>query len=181
MYVLLFTKVLLIIGALNYTYSKIFEKDLFSYITSNQTIINILVVLILASVFYNITKRDYYLPFLGPTIIPISDSQTEQGGKLVEVSLTNIPANTRVLFWAAKSNPDGTWPNPYDAYKGYNNTGLAKTDDQGNVTIKVNCPSDYQISKFGFNKKLSKHIHYRYEFPKYPGMFSSVKTKYINC
>ena len=121
------------------------------------------------------------MPFLGPTVIPIPDSTNEKSGQLVEVSLSDIPANTRVLFWAAKSNLDGLWPNPIDAYQGYNNSGLAKTDDRGNVTIKVNCPSDYKISKFGFSKKLSKHVHYRYELLKYPGMFSSVKTKYINC
>lgn len=178
MYILLFAKILLIIGAFAYSYSKIFDKDLFSF---NQTFANTITVLILGSVIYHVLQRDYYLPFLGPTVIAIPDSVNEKSGQLVEVSLSDIPANTRVLFWAAKSNLDGLWPNPIDAYQGYNNSGLAKTDDKGNVTIKVNCPSDYKISKFGFNKKLSKHIHYRYEFPKYPGMFSSVKTKYINC
>jgi hypothetical protein len=179
MYILLFAKILLILGAFAYSYSKIFDKDLFSF---NQTFANIITVLILGSVIYHVLQRDYYLPFLGPTVIPVP-SQTDGlvTGQLVEVSLSDMPANTRVLFWAAKSNLDGPWSNPIDAYRGYNNSGLAKTDDQGNVTIKINCPSDYKISKFGFDKNLEKHVHYRYELPKYPGMFSSVKTKYINC
>jgi hypothetical protein len=177
MYVLLFAKLLLIIGAFAYSYSKIFDKDLFSF---NQTFANTLSVLILGSVIYHVLQRDYYLPFLGPTVIPISDSKNEKSGQLVEVSLSDMPPNTKVLFWAANKS-DATWPNPFDAYRGYNNSGLAKTNDQGNVTIKVNCPSDYNVSKFGFDKNLAKHVHYRYEFPKYPGMFSSVKTKYINC
>jgi hypothetical protein len=222
MYILLFAKILLIVGAFAYSYSKIFDKDLFSF---NQTFANIITVLILGSVIYHVFQRDYYLPFLGPTVIPVpsqtdgfvigkvplthlldgklplthlldgklplthlldgklpdSDSANKGSGELIQVSLSDIPANTRVLFWAAKSNLDGVWSNPIDAYQGYNNSGLAKTDDTGNVTIQVNCPSDYKISKFGFNKKLSKHVHYRYELPKYPGIFSSVKTKYINC
>jgi len=198
MYILLFAKILLIVGAFAYSYSKIFDKDLFSF---NQTFANIITVLILGSVIYHVFQRDYYLPFLGPTVIPVP-SQTDGfvigkvplthlldgklpenkgSGELIQVSLSDIPANTRVIFWAAKSNLDGVWSNPIDAYQGYNNSGLAKTDDTGNVTIQVNCPSDYKISKFGFNKKLSKHVHYRYELPKYPGIFSSVKTKYINC
>jgi len=196
MYILLFAKILLIIGAFAYSYSKIFDKDLFSF---NQTFANIITVLILGSVIYHVFQRDYYLPFLGPTVIPVPLThllggklplthlldgklpENKGSGELIQVSLSDIPANTRVIFWAAKSNLDGVWSNPIDAYQGYNNSGLAKTDDTGNVTIQVNCPSDYKISKFGFNKKLSKHVHYRYELPKYPGIFSSVKTKYINC
>ena len=179
MYILLLAKVLLLLGAINYSYSKIFDKDLFSYITSNTTAINIMVVLILGSAIYHSLQRDYYLPFLGQTLIPISDTQLT--GELVEITLTNLPANTRVLFWGA-SESDKTWDNPLDAYKGYSNSGLAKTDATGTVTVKAKCPSDYKISKFGvFNKKLNKHIHYRYELPRYPGLFSSVKTKYTSC
>jgi len=177
MYILLFAKILLIVGAFAYSYSKIFDKDLFSF---NQTFANTLTVLILGSVIYHVFQRDYYLPFLGPTIIPISDSVNEGSGQLIQVSLSDMPANTRVLFWSANTS-DKTWSNPNDAYRGYSNSGLAKTDDAGNVTIKVNCPSDYKISKFGFDRILEKHIHYRYELPKYPGMFSSIKTKYVNC
>ena len=180
MYLFMFARLMLLLAALNYALTNLLKIDLITYMISNKNIqftINILIVFIVSMYLFN---RDYYLPFLGPTVIPIKEREIV--GKLTDVQLTNLPPNTRVLYWAASGNEaDTPFSNPVDAYSGYGNSGLAKTDENGKVIIRINCPSDYYVSKFGMNKKLSKHVHYRIESTKYPGLFSSVKTKYIKC
>jgi hypothetical protein len=178
MYTLFFAKFLMAFAALNYSLLKMHDIDLLGWITSNKTILYVLYILILISAVSHIIQRDYYLPFLGPTVIPIKEGEII--GKLIDIKLTDLPANTRILYWAA-SESDKPFSNPMDAYKGYGNSGLARTDNTGNVVIRLNCPSDYYVSKFGMNKHLKRHIHYRIESSKFPGLFSSVKTKYVDC
>jgi hypothetical protein len=177
MYLFIFAKLLLALAALSYSLTYLLKVDPISYITTNKNILFALNILIIYSVTLHIFNRDYYLPFLGPAVIPIKEGDTI--GKLIDVTLQGLKPNAKVLYWGS-SESDKTFDNPLEAYKGYGNSGLAKTNNKGKVTLKVNCPSDYYVSKFGMNKKLSRHIHYRVE-SEFPGLFSSVKTKYINC
>jgi hypothetical protein len=178
MYTLLFAKFIMALAALNYSISKMHNIDIFSMITRNETALYAIYTLILIIAVFHLVQRDYYLPFLGPTVIPIKENETV--GKLVDIKLTGLPANTRILYWAANES-DTAFNNPFEAYKGYGNSGLSKTNNNGDVTIRINCPSDYYVSKFGINKHLQRHVHYRFESPRFPGLFSSVQTKYVDC
>lgn len=178
MYVVLFAKVILVLAALAYVYTHLLRVDPINYITNNKTILFIINLFIVFSVSHHLFNRDYYLPFLGPTVIPIKERQAT--GKLIDVTITNLPANTRIIYWSANES-ENVFDDPLMAYSGYSNSGVATSDENGNVTFKINCPSEYFIKKFGIHKKLDKHVHYRIESSRFPGLFSNVKTQYIKC
>lgn len=174
----LFARLLLIIGGLNYFFIASINVNIFQYIT-NKFILQLVFLLIGISALWFAFNRDYYLPFLGPSVIPIGSNKTELSSPTTQIQLTNLPVNTTVMVWGAQENSQ-TVNNPYDAYGDYSNTIISKTDDTGKVTVSLPCPAEYYVNKFGLNKKLKRHIHYRYEYPKYRGLFSRIFTKYIN-
>ena len=76
--------------------------------------------------------------------------------------------------------PVYTAPKKYNTGFWYHDGRALKIDltNLKNIIIDIECPSEYNIKKFGIvQKKLKKHVHYRYELS--PGMFSRVYTKYI--
>jgi hypothetical protein len=99
---------------------------------------------------------------------------------LLNFKIQNLPPNKRLIYWASRSS-DQVIRNPIDAYKGYTNSGITKTDSNGNASLEISCPSDYYVKSFGMDKKIRRHIHYRIESDKFPGLFSSVKTHYVKC
>lgn len=165
-------KFLLVLGSVNYLSISLMKVNIFDSIKSTM-ITNILFFLIGICAVYFMFDRDYYLPFLGECVIPVSDGKRTDSN-FTKVTLNNLPKNSNVIFWASKS--DGG-EDPLSAYGNYANTGIAKTDDKGNVTLEVNCPVQYKVPMFG---KLQKHVHYRYEMPDYKGIFSRVYTKNID-
>lgn len=129
--------------------------------------------------FYYLFNLQFYLPFLDEGYFPLKIQQTEnqlQIGKIA-VELKNLPANTIVLYWAAKENKD-SFLNPLDAYSQTENVGVSKTDIKGTVQLKVDCPGSYFVKS---SRQLPKHIHYRYELSEFPGMYSQVYTKNVSC
>jgi hypothetical protein len=141
-------------------------------------IIRILSVLIGISALYLVFNRDYYLPFLGHTVIPIAGRKPSEN--LKQIKLSGLPSNTLVMAWGAKES-DKEFDDPFEAYGDYANTDIKKTNDNGEVVIELPCPSEYYVNKFGvMNKKLDRHIHYRYQTPQYKGIFSRVYTKYLD-
>jgi hypothetical protein len=178
MYVILFAKVILVLAAAAYASTHLLKVDPIQYITNDQTVLFFINLFVVFTVAHHLFNRDYYLPFLGPTVIPIKERETV--GKLVDIVIDNLPPNTRILYWAANES-DKHFDDPIQAYSGYGNSGVSKSDETGKVTIRVNCPSEYSVGKFMMNKKLDKHIHYRIESSRFPGLFSGVKTKYVQC
>jgi hypothetical protein len=97
--------------------------------------------------------------------------------------ITNLPPNVNFIYWAAKSS-NTSFDNPWDAYGNYSNSGITKSDNQGIAEIKLACPAEYTVEKFGvIKKKLQRHIHYRFELPNQYGMYSKVYNKVLdeNC
>lgn len=194
-YIHLIAKLLLIIGGINYLLLSTTNINILQLITIPYftTVVYILIGL---SALYLMFDRDYYLPFLGQTVIPLNsnpnillnnpniihtlNTSVLKNEEVVRVNLSNLPANTRVIYWAAQKG-DNVVNNPIKAYGTYANMGVSKTDDKGNLVISINCPAEYKIQKLGFSTKLTRHIHYRYEIPNVPGMFSRVYTQYIKC
>jgi hypothetical protein len=148
MYLIIIAKLFLALAALSYSLTHLLKVDPISYVTTNENIIFAINIVIIYSVAVHLFNRDYYLPFLGQTVIPIKERETI--GKLIDVKLQGLTPNTRVLYWGSNES-EKPFDNPLEAYKGYGNSGVVKTDMNGEVILKVNCPSDYYVSKFGMN------------------------------
>ena len=129
--------------------------------------------------------RDYYLPFLGKSVIPII-KDNRSSPNLKEIKISNLPPNTRILYWAAKSASsigDATGELDWRVYNDYSNSGVVQSDIIGNTIVKIEFQVEYNVPLFlGICKKrLKRHLHYRYEIPGQTGLFSRVYTKYIEC
>tara|TARA_Y100000389_G_C17417384_1_gene494575 strand:- start:621 stop:1154 length:534 start_codon:yes stop_codon:yes gene_type:complete len=106
----------------------------------------------------NVTRRDYYLPFMGKMIFPC-DSFVERfpENATLSVDVKGLPPNRNVIFWATESNTNLNITNPIEAYDKYANTGITSTNKFGETTFKVRPPIEYVIH----GSTIKKHIHYR--------------------
>jgi len=64
--------------------------------------------------------------------------------------------NTWLFFWAADSNDDILLDDLDDAYNNNKNNGITKTNNSGEFTININCPSVYLLN----NSTHTRHIHF---------------------
>ena len=176
MYLSLFARALLVLGGLNYLFVSLINVNIFSYI-GYPMLVKIINILIGLSAAYFVFDRDYYLPFLGKTVIPIGPKKPTEN--LKQIKLSGLPPNTTVLSWAAKES-DKVFDSYIQAYGDYSNTDISKTNDKGEVIVELPCPASYHVPAFGMNKQLDRHIHYRFELPKHKGMFSRIYTKYLD-
>ena len=65
--------------------------------------------------------------------------------------------NTWILYWASKYSEDILLPSVEDAYDKSKNSGVVKTDKNGNFTMKLNCPTVYHLDKKVTNPR---HVHF---------------------
>jgi len=177
MYLDILARLLLVIGGLNYLFMSTINVDMCSYFKNFQVITNFMKLLIGLSAAYFLFNRDYYLPFLGPTAIPAG--ATKSTTNLKRFKLTGLPPNTTVLSWAATES-DEILDSYTKAYGDYSNTDIGKTNQNGELMINLQCPSSYHVNKFGINKLLKRHIHYRYQLPNKKGLFSKVHTVFLD-
>ena len=120
-------------------------------------------------------NRDFYMPFLGPTVVPTSllKVSTPRDAS-VAVAITAPKAATHVVYWAATPS---TVPrdDPMAAYRGYKNAGCVEVAG-GRATLRVACPGTYRV---GWGRLVPRHLHYRFVFAN--GVLSSVKTAPVTC
>lgn len=144
-------------------------------------IVRILSIIVLIAVVFLLLKKETYLPFLGVTFIPSNlfvDSQYPNGANInYSVDMKDYEDGTKVIYWAS-NNTGNIISNPYDAYNGFNNSGLSIVKN-GKADIRIFCPDKYKINKF-FTKTLGKHFHYRI-ISKNTGFISPVQTFYVDC
>ena len=142
----------------------------------------ILAVVIIAFV-YLATRRDTYLPFLGPaalppSVMPITAPISANAPGALTLSLDADPTADKVVWWAA--NPaelkDGIGAHPREAYNGFKNAGVAAVVD-GKASITLLCPQRYRVPMS--SDPLPKHVHYREVFDN--GMLGAVKTTPVIC
>jgi hypothetical protein len=177
MYFTFISRILLAFTASIYIIEKTTKINIFKFI-SNNTILFIIYLILGIAIIYNISNRDFYLPFLGPTVIPVKQIDIKDD-KMITVNLQNLPKNKRIIYWGA--NPgDVVFQHPLIAYNGYGNSGITQTNENGKASIQIHCPSRYYVSRKMSRRKLEKHIHYRVETD-YEGLFGSVKTHYVDC
>lgn len=140
---------------------------------------------------YMMFDRNVYLPFLGETAFPAQLLANSASGASVDVGKTNnmlvklkdIPSNTTVVYWAANKIKDAEVKYWKDAYGDYQNSGVVKSDENGEVSFSIACPQSYYVNVLGLVKKtIPPHLHYRYVLPGTNGsMFSEVRTVPVLC
>lgn len=179
--------ILLIIGGLNWGLIGAFNLNLVKKInelTFNSIWFENLIYLIVGlSALYIGTNRNFYLPFLGESIIvPSLLTQKELlPNSNVTVEVDGEGAES-VMYWASmpinitsESKNLNKWDVAYDHFE---NSGLVKVIN-GKATLRFACPQKYWVDKFGMNKIIDKHVHYKLIYA--DGWTSEVKTINVNC
>lgn len=139
----------------------------------------VLYFLITVATIYNISRRDFYLPFLGHSVYPCNIlTPKEPLDASLSIELKNLTPSVNIVYWASDvvdpTKPEKIIDNPWDAYNKYSNSGVALTEEDGTCVVKIRKPSQYRIPT-GF--KLKKHLHFRECIGN--GMLGPVRTKYL--
>lgn len=116
-------------------------------------------------------RRNIYLPFLGETVYPCDNlvDKTPDSAELT-VTVTDIPAGTKVVYWAAEPSTSIV-SNPWDAYGKYENSGVATSNASGKAVLSVRKPTGYKVPS---GRELNPHVHYR--FCQESGILSEIRT-----
>jgi uncharacterized membrane protein YuzA (DUF378 family) len=168
--------VLLVAGALNWLFLALFDTNVVESLLG-KTLANGVYILVGISSLAIMFDRDTYLPFLGPTLAPCSVLQNrEPPGATKDVKVLVSP-NSKVLYWAAEPSNESlksvqSW---MDAYKKYENAGVATANSEGVAILKVRDPQSYKVPFMG---KLESHVHYRVCGES--GFMARVQTAYID-
>ena len=134
-------------------------------------------IVVLCIALYLGMQRDTFLPFLYRSAFPstlIKDVHVPPHANVSSVIEVDAPDGTKVAYWAAISSKT-IFPDPYQAYANYGNTGVAEVKS-GKATLKFSCPAQYVVP---WGKTLEKHVHYR--LVNSDGMMSRVNTIYVKC
>jgi len=119
---------------------------------------------------YLALQRDTWLPFLGPTVVPmqlLTRGEPNNATVLVEV---HVEPNQDVLFWAAL--PKGEDAKVDIAYGDYSNSGLVTADNEGVAKLHLIEGHGYELPD---GRHLSRHVHYRVVGLEY-GMMGPIRT-----
>ena len=176
--------IIILIGAINWGSIGLFGLNLVKQLndvtfqsTSFEQLIYILVGL---AGLYMLFSRTYYLPFLGKTVMPPSalPEYTTKSQTAKTFELDGLEDAKLVVYWAAKPKSSDVMTSYQEAYDDYSNYGVSKVEN-GKATIKVECPQQYFVNKFGIKKSvLPKHVHYRTIHSN--GIFSEIKTMNVD-
>ena len=135
----------------------------------------LVVILSLVGAVYLGFNRDFYMPFLGPTVIPTSVLKLgTPADATVSVSIDVPKTATHVIYWAATPST-APQDNPMAAYRGFKNAGVVEAAG-GRATLRVACPGTYKV---GWGRLVPRHLHYRCVFAN--GSLSAVKTASVTC
>lgn len=116
-------------------------------------------------------RRNVYLPFLGETVYPCDNlSEKSPDGAELTVTVTDVPANTKVVYWASEPS-QSIVSNPWDAYGKYENSGVATSDASGTAQLRIRKPTGYKVPS---GRELKPHVHYR--FCQESGILSEIRT-----
>ena len=153
-----FAMILIILGAVNYIFMYALDKNVIESVFKSYT--SVIYILIGIAALYIMFDRDTYLPFLGRTIIPcnIFDNKTPENAT-TEITFNINRPNAKVIYWASEPTTDVNKIVDYkEAYGEFQNSGIATSDTNGNITLKVRPPQAYRVPIKGV---LEPHIHFR--------------------
>ena len=166
--------VLLVIGALNWGIIGLSRMNPVEKVFGKLSRL-IYVLVGLAAVFV-MFRRNFYLPFLGKTVIPCAalSEKTPTDAK-VEVHV-QVKPYTKLIYWASEpeTNHLKTINDWRKAYLKFENAGITVSDKDGIATLKVRDPQPYTVPLKG---RLESHVHYRVCYDN--GMLGQVKTVYV--
>ena len=117
-----------------------------------------------------IFQKDFWLPFLGHTVLPLElipvQDIKQDADTTVQVS---APPKSKVIFWASKkwggAMDLSSSVTPWQAYGDFTNSGVVLADDNGVATLKVSKPRAYTVDKALGPKMIPAHVHYRVADP----------------
>lgn len=153
--------VLLVIGGLNWGVLALTGGDVVTKIFGKGSVIarGIFMLVALAAVAV-VFDRNFYLPFLGETVVPCSVLK-EQIPEQADTSIAvRVKPNAKVLYWAAEpANENLKQLNDYRAaYLEYKNAGVVTADADGHAVLQIRTPQGYTVPMKG---ALPPHVHYR--------------------
>jgi uncharacterized membrane protein YuzA (DUF378 family) len=122
-------------------------------------------------------SRDFYLPFLGETVMPCSVlSPSTPDGADMKMNVQVRPG-AKVMYWAAEpANEELKGIQDWrKAYLGFRNAGVAVADESGRAELAVRTPQAYAVPMKG---KLNAHVHFRVCGD--DGMVDRVETAFLN-
>ena len=116
--------------------------------------------------------RDFYLPFLGYTVIPSTLMPVHIPDRTnISIPIKTKP-NTKIIYWSALATNKNT--KVEEAYNDYVNSGVVISDDNGSANLQIQESTGYIVPR---NKHIKRHVHYRL-VDETLGMLSPVETIY---
>jgi len=160
---LIFFKVLVLVGALNwgfmifkYNLVELLEKNINLIYKLNFDIKVFIYFIIFASAIIIGLDRATWLPFLEHTVLPakLIPLSTCNNDYDIEVGINTKP-NTKIIYWNALPKNDSG--DVKDAYKNMS-LGVIMSNDKGEAKIKIKSGEGYFVNDI---KYIKKHVHYR--------------------
>ncbi len=155
----LYSMVLVMIGGLNWLSVGLFQVDVVKMLLRKGWAVRSVYVLVGIAALLLFFRRDTYLPFLGPTIMPSGSlNAVVPYGASQEVVIKTAPG-AKVVYWAAEPATKKSVDTYKEAYGAYSNAGVAIANASGDAALKIRAnPQEYIVPWKG---KLSSHIHFR--------------------
>lgn len=168
--------IFVIVGAVNWGLVGGFKINLVERVLGKNTVLTrgiyILVGLSALAIAFN---RDTYLPFLGESVFPCSVLPDQIPAGATRSVQINAEPGSKVVYWASEpSDNDGELKDYKDAYRQYQNAGVATADSAGVAVLKVREPQSYTVP---FKGQLEPHVHFRICGP--TGFVGRIKTVYL--
>lgn len=173
MYLRFTAKIIIMISALLFA-AQLGGYNPSGYLMKYKLLSFVVVLVVIASLLYNMFDRNFYLPFLGWSVYPCG-SLAEKIPRNADTTISvQVKPNVNVIYWGSEPSAKETQPidNPWDAYANYDNSGVVRADENGKAVLQFRNPSSYQVGLM--SKTLPRHIHYRE--CRHPGMLSDIKT-----
>jgi uncharacterized membrane protein YuzA (DUF378 family) len=167
---------LVIVGAINWGLIGMNKINLVERIFGKGSMIpRIIYILVGISALTLAFNRDTYLPFLGESVFPCSVLPDQVPAGATRSVQVRVEPGSKVVYWATEpSENNGSVPDYKDAYRQYQNAGVATADDSGMATLKVREPQSYTVPWKG---TLEPHVHFRVCGP--TGFIGRIKTVYL--
>lgn len=170
-------KKLVLIGAINWGLIGFFDFNIVEFInqklTGDDKTLSKIVYIIVGLSAIGLFKRDNLLPFLGRAVYPCPNLKEKIPDHADSKITVKVSPNSNVIYWAAEKN-NKKLDNPWTAYDKYGNSGVVKSDENGNAVLRFKFPAEYAVPGRG---TLPPHVHYRVCNK---GMMSRVETVNLN-
>jgi len=160
----LIVSALVIFGALNWG-ATAFKYNLVNILTNalnrevgQETYLDkIIYILIALAAIKLAVDRDFWLPFLGKTVLPSNLIPLKDivGDTTIEVK---VHPNTKVAYWASLPQKTTEIPKVKEAYGDYKNAGVVLSDKNGIAKLIINKGTSYTVP---YGMEISRHVHYR--------------------